>query len=88
MSTIVCNDAFIVVDEAVHLTNDLPMGKELSCSYLYALTADDVINLEREAVGRVTASDSYGYRVEATDAERVSLSQVTTSFLTRATRQG
>lgn len=78
-STIFCKEAFVVVEDAVRLTNDLAMGKDISCSFLYALTADDVVSLEREAVGKVTASDSYGYRVEATDAETVSLSQVTTA---------
>lgn len=79
VSTISCNKAFVVLDDAVRLTKDLAMGKETSCSFLYSLTADDVVSLEREAVGKVTASDSYGYRVEATDAETVSLSQVTTA---------
>lgn len=81
MSTIACSEAFVVVQDAVYLTNDLAMGKELSCSFVYALTADDIVNLEREAIGKVTASDSYGYHVEATDAETVSLSQVTTNLL-------
>lgn len=75
-STIVCREAFVVFGDATHLTQDLGLGKEISCSYSYVLTADDVISLERGAVGKVTASDPYDQPVEASDSKTVSLSQV------------
>lgn len=75
-STIVCNRDLIVNNGDVNITGPLEVDKAISCSYSYILTAEDVDNLERRAVVKVTGKDEYGYEVDASDTEEVSLSQV------------
>lgn len=80
-STIVCTaEDFIVNKGDINIAGPLAVDRDVSCSYTYILTADDVDNLERKAVVKVTGKDEYDYEVDASDTEVVSLSQVTTQF--------
>lgn len=80
-STIVCNGDYIVNKGDVNITGPLEVDKDISCSYTYHLTAEDVDNLERPSVVKVTGKDDYGYEVEASVTAEVSLSQVTVVHL-------
>lgn len=75
-SMIVCDEAYSVFEETVTLADDLAVDGEIKCYYTYVLTAGDVDNLERRAIGTVIAKDVYDYQVVASDTETVSLSQV------------
>ena len=60
----------VVLDEALVADNGF------TCSAVYAITADDVNNLERDSTVTVYAKDVYGYEVSDSDAELVDLHQV------------
>lgn len=79
-SAIVCNGDFIVNKGNVNITGPLEVDRDISCSYTYVLTAEDVDNLERNAVVKVTGKDEYGYEVDASVTAEVSLSQVSSHF--------
>ncbi|CAM9249880.1 unnamed protein product, partial [Hapterophycus canaliculatus] len=75
-STIVCSGDFIVFEGGVNVTDALVVDAEITCNYTHVLTADNINDLETEAVVKVTAKDEHDYHVEASATEVVSFSQV------------
>lgn len=60
----------------IDIIGPLEVDRDMSCNYSYILTAEDVDNLKKKAVVKVTGKDEYGYEVDASATEEVSLSQV------------
>lgn len=58
------------------LTSPLAAGASTVCTGTYTLTAQDIDNLLRASLVTVEANDQYGYEVEASADETVTLDQV------------
>lgn len=58
------------------LTSPLAAGAFVVCTGTYTLTAEDINNLLRASRVTVDAKDQYGYEVEASADETVTLEQV------------
>ena len=75
-STLQCNVGATVSGSAVVLDEALVADNGFTCSAVYAITTDDVNNLERDNTVTVYAKDVFGYEVSASHAELVDLHQV------------
>lgn len=75
-SIIGCSENDSVSDNLFISPGSLEVGGVVSCRGNYAVTADDIDNLERMTNTTVTAKDEYGYGVNHSYTEIVGLSQV------------
>lgn len=70
---------FAVDSTTIGFTSPLAVGDQIKCTGAYELKDVDVGNLKKDSSTTVTAVDSYGKKVEATEPTTVELDQVTYS---------